>query len=203
MDNIKNYIESGILESYVLGFLNEQECLELQAFAKENDLIKEELNKIGESLELYAQNSSIKPDATIKAFLLATIDFTERLKQGEIPGTPPLLNESSSAEDYKTWTNLSSFTVPVDFDGLFAKIINADQAVTTAVVWIKEMAPQEIHKHEYEKFLILEGTCTIDIEGQKNDLCTGDYLSIPLCKNHFVKVTSNVPCKVILQRIAA
>ena len=62
---------------------------------------------------------------------------------------------------------------------------------------------QEVHDDEFEKFMVVEGTCTITIEENKHELHPGDFLSIPLYKNHFVKVTSDIPCIVILQRIAA
>ncbi|RZK81830.1 MAG: cupin domain-containing protein [Pedobacter sp.] len=93
--------------------------------------------------------------------------------------------------------------LPNEFDEVFAKILHHSQEAITAIAWIKHMAPQEVHDHEYEKFLILEGTCTIHIEDESHHLKPGDYLTIPLHKNHFVEVTSAVPCKVILQRIAA
>ena len=48
----------------------------------------------------------------------------------------------------------------------------------------------------------MEGTCTITIEDEIHQLVPGNVLSIPLYKNHTVVVTSEIPCKVILQRIA-
>jgi mannose-6-phosphate isomerase-like protein (cupin superfamily) len=65
------------------------------------------------------------------------------------------------------------------------------------------MSPAEIHHDEYERFLIVEGTCDITIEKKVHHLKSGDFLAIPLFANHTVKVTSNIPCKAILQRVAA
>jgi mannose-6-phosphate isomerase-like protein (cupin superfamily) len=65
------------------------------------------------------------------------------------------------------------------------------------------MAPQELHHDEHEKFLIVEGSCTISVEDKSYDLVAGDFLQIPLHKKHHVTVTSSIPCKVILQRAAA
>ena len=73
----------------------------------------------------------------------------------------------------------------------------------TAVIWIGQMAPDETHDDEHEKFLILEGTCDITVGNDVHHLKAGDYFAIPLHKTHMVKVTSDVPCKAILQRIAA
>jgi mannose-6-phosphate isomerase-like protein (cupin superfamily) len=60
-----------------------------------------------------------------------------------------------------------------------------------------------VHDNEFEKFLILEGSCTITIEEEAHHLVPGDYLAIPLHKSHQVTITSEIPCKIILQRVAA
>ena len=65
------------------------------------------------------------------------------------------------------------------------------------------MAPAEVHDNEYEKFLIIEGTCDITVDEDVYSLVPGDYFSIPLYKSHNIKVTSTIPCKAILQRLAA
>ena len=43
----------------------------------------------------------------------------------------------------------------------------------------------------------------ITIENEVHYLKTGDYLQIPLNVGHNLVVTSSIPCKVILQRVAA
>ena len=65
------------------------------------------------------------------------------------------------------------------------------------------MSPIEVHTNELESFLILEGTCDITIGEEVHHLVTGDFISIPLHIGHSLIVTSNIPCKVILQRVAA
>ena len=64
------------------------------------------------------------------------------------------------------------------------------------------MAPQEVHDHELEKFLIVEGSCSITIEEKIHHLSAGENLTIPLHKKNHLTVTSDIPCKVILQRHA-
>ena len=142
------------------------------------------------------------PNPIIKPFLLATIDYTERLKKGEPVSEPPVMNENSKLEDFSPWLNRSDM-VAADTADVFAKIIGYTAAAVTAIVWLKDYAPHEVHDNEYERFLIVEGTCNIIVAGEVNELVAGDYFAIPLHKNHTVNVTSSIPCKVILQRIAA
>ena len=140
---------------------------------------------------------------TKKAFLLATIDFTNRMQNGETIALPPVLNESSRIHDFEDWLKRPDMFLPEEADKLYAKIIGYTKEAVTAIVWIKESAPHEVHADEYEKFLIVEGTCDIIVENEVHSFVPGDYFAIPLHKSHNLKVTSQIPCKVILQRIAA
>ena len=202
MTSDKEYINSGMLEQYVLGFTSPAQSTEVELMAATHPTIKMEIEAIEASLEAYAMEQAIKPNPIIKPFLLATVDYSERMKNGEPSTVPPVLHESSAIEDYAPWLNRTDMIVPDD-DDIFAKIIGYTPEAITAIVWIKEYAPHEIHDHEFEKFLIVEGTCNIIVEDTVHALIPGDYFAIPLHKNHLVKVTSAIPCKVILQRIAA
>jgi mannose-6-phosphate isomerase-like protein (cupin superfamily) len=196
------YMGSGLLELYVLGATSPAESTEVELMAATDPAIRLEIEAIEEALEAYAMEHAAAPNPVIKPFLLATIDYTERLKGGEPITMPPVLNKNSIIEDYSPWLNRSDLLVPGD-NAIFAKIIGYTPEVVTAIVWIKEYAPHEIHDHEFEKFLIVEGTCDIVVGDEVYALVPGDYFAIPLHKNHQVKVTSTIPCKVILQRIAA
>jgi len=203
MDNIEEYIASGILELYVLGVTSAEENKEVEKMASLHAAVRHEMDNIGIALEGYGKQQAIATDPTIKPFLMAMMDYTERLTNGEQPSFPPLLNERSAVADYTEWINLPDICLPVDFKDIYAKIIGYSPAVTTAIVWIQAGAPEEIHDDELEKFLILEGTCDITIESKVYHLAAGDFLAIPLYKKHNVRITSSIPCKLILQRVAA
>jgi mannose-6-phosphate isomerase-like protein (cupin superfamily) len=201
--NVKEYIESGILEMYVLGQLGEREAREVLQNAEKYGEIREEIENISESLMKYGEAQPVKMDPTARPMLLATIDYTQRLKSGEPVSFPPLLNNNSKPLDYAQWLNRKDMFQPADADNIFLKIIGYTPEATTAIVWVKEYTPSEVHHDEYERFLIVEGTCDISIEGKVNKLVPGDYLEIPLHAEHNVKITSSIPCKILLQRVAA
>lgn len=198
----KEYIDSGMLELYVLGAASPQEAEEVETKAASDPAVRQEIEAIRESLENYAKANSVEPHGVVRPFLLAIIDYTERLKNGEAVKSPPLLHEHSMVSDYNEWLQLPDMVFP-GTDDLFAKIIGYTPEAVTAIVWLKNFAPYEVHEDEYERFLIVEGTCTIIVGDEENQLGPGDYFAIPLYKNHMVKVTSSIPCKVILQRVAA
>ncbi len=202
MDSIK-FIESGILESYVLGAASEAEIKEVEEMAAAYEDVRIEINELSQFFEKYAEANAIEPDPTIRPFFLATVDYIERMNAGELESFPPILNPTSTVHDYAMWLDREDMVLPTDAADVYAKIIgNAPEAIT-AIVWLKDLAPQEAHKAEYERFLIIEGSCDITIADEIHSLKAGDFLEIPLFKNHHVIVTSKIPCKVLLQRVAA
>jgi mannose-6-phosphate isomerase-like protein (cupin superfamily) len=198
----KEYIESGILEQYVFGTASPAECAEVEIRAATDPAIRQEIDAICETLEAYALENAITPNPVVKVFVMASIDYEERLKKGEPITNPPLLNEKSTLADYAPWLNRSDMVSPGTED-MFAKIIGYTPAALTAIVWLKKYAPQEVHDDEHERFLIVEGTCDIVVGDKVHHLVPGDYFAIPLYENHFVNVTSSIACKIILQRVAA
>ncbi len=203
MKNFEDYIISGILEAYILGLTDEQETLEVEQMAEASAEIRKEMDLISENLERYIQANGVAPHPAIKPLLIATIDYTERLKNGEQPVIPPILHNGSKIADYADWLNRDDMVVPEDFKDIHAKIIGYTAQAVTAIVWLKDIAPYEVHHHEIEKFLIVEGACEITVEENVYSLVAGNFFSIPLHKNHVVKVNSDIPCKVIVQRVAA
>ncbi len=201
MEDLKKYIQSGILEMYALGLTSEEESVEVTQLSKDHAEISAEIDEIINTLIKFSAKSDFNP--TLKTFLFATIDFSERRKKGEPENFPEILNEHSKINDYKQWLDREDMILPKDFTEAYAKIIAHTPKATTAMVWLKTGSPLETHANEFEKFLIVEGSCDITVEEKVYQLVSGSYLSIPLHKSHHVKITSAIPCKLILQRVAA
>jgi len=202
MTSIQEYINSGILEQFVLGCTTDEEAATIAAMATEHAAVAQEIVAIREAIEAFAMEHAVTPNAVIKPFLLATIDYTERLKNGEAATFPPLLHEQATIKDYAPWLNRNDMVYTGNED-IYARIIGYTPEVISAIIWINNYTPQEVHHNEYEKFLVVEGSCEIMIEDEVHQLVPGDYFMIPLYKNHVVHVTSNIACKIILQRVAA
>jgi mannose-6-phosphate isomerase-like protein (cupin superfamily) len=201
--SIKEFISSGILELYVMGAAGSEDIQEVERMAAMHPEIRDEIESISQTIEQLAMSARISPGRNVKPFLIATIDYMERIKSGEKATIPPVLNEKSELNDYASWLNRDDMVMPNDAEDIFAKIIGSIPGTTTAIVWIERDTPAEVHNDEFEKFLIAEGTCDIIVENEIHHLVPGDFFAIPLHKSHVVKVTSEIPCKVILQRVAA
>ena len=203
MDKVSEFIDSGILEIYVMGHANEKEAEDVERMAAIHEEVRNEIEQISIALENYAQAHAMEVDPMIGPFLMARIDFMERMKSGESPSFPPLLHKGSTLSEYSEWIDRADMQLTGPINGALARIIGFTPQYTTAIVWLEQGAPPETHTDEFEQFLIVEGTCDITIGEQVHSLKPGDFLSIPLHVSHNVRVTSSYPCKIILQRVAA
>ena len=203
MNEITAFIESGIIEAYVLGLATEEEIKEVERISLLSDKVRVAIDNFSIRVEQQALSNAIAPDTVIKPFLMATCDYTKRLENGERVSFAPLLHEGSKISDFDEWLKRPDMALPKDGDEIFAKIISHTPNMLTAIVWLKDIAPEETHDTELEKFLIVEGSCNIIVEDETIALLPGDYFEIPLFKNHMVKVTSQCFCKIILQRVVA
>lgn len=73
MEDIKAYIESGILELYVLGDISPGEKLQVEEMALKYPEVKEELDAIGRSMELYAKANAVEPPENLRGRVLGSI----------------------------------------------------------------------------------------------------------------------------------
>lgn len=203
MNKVDDYINSGILEIYVLGMTSAEETAQVNEMAEKHIEVRQEIEEISKALEMDSAKKSFGPNETVKPYLIAVVDYTERLKGGEPMAFPPLLTKDSKVIDFEEWTSRADMILPDDFENMYAKIIGHNTEATTTISWIKTHSPFEVHTIELERFLILEGSCDITIGDNVHSLKAGDFLAIPLHIGHSLVVTSDIPCKVILQRVAA
>lgn len=73
LEDIKAYIESGILELYVLGDVTPEERLEVEAMAAKHPSIKAELLEIERSLESYASENAVEPSENLRDRVLNSL----------------------------------------------------------------------------------------------------------------------------------
>ncbi len=76
MEEVKAYIESGILELYVLGQLNAQESSEVEAMANKHPEVSAELAAIELALEAYALENAIASSNALEDKILAQFTTT-------------------------------------------------------------------------------------------------------------------------------
>ncbi|GAB3923676.1 anti-sigma factor [Mucilaginibacter myungsuensis] len=70
MKDAKAYIETGILELYVLGDISHDEKLEVEAMAEQHPTVKAELREIERSIELFAAEHAMEPNEDLRDRIL-------------------------------------------------------------------------------------------------------------------------------------
>jgi len=73
VEDLKAYIESGILELYVLGDVTPAEKLQVEEMASKHPAIKAELDDIERSMELYAEENAIEPSEHLRSRILGSL----------------------------------------------------------------------------------------------------------------------------------
>jgi anti-sigma-K factor RskA len=73
VEDIKAYIESGILELYVLGDIPHDEKLQVEEMALKHPAVKAEIDEIERSMEQYAQINAVEPAEDLRSRVLGSI----------------------------------------------------------------------------------------------------------------------------------
>jgi anti-sigma-K factor RskA len=81
--NIQEYIETGILEAYVLGELTEAERVQVEKNISMSPELKTELRKVEETLESFVRKASIKPRAELKSKIMDKIPAAKAIEKTE------------------------------------------------------------------------------------------------------------------------
>jgi mannose-6-phosphate isomerase-like protein (cupin superfamily) len=200
----EEFLLSGLPEAYAMGVAAETECAEVEHWMASHPALREEIASMEEALERMAFAGAIPPPPTVKPLVPATLRFLEQVENGTLLPMPvPELGPHSKPADYREWIEHPLYQAPEELGDYHAHIIGVSDTTHSLIVWLRDGAPLENHSHQVEKFLILEGTCEIVIGEKVHMLGPGDFLAITPDHPHFVKVTSDHPCKIVLQRTAA
>lgn len=201
MEDIKNILESGIIDEFCLGLLPDEDINKVNGWAMKHPEIE---NKIQETLATLAKYSFAKPSDAAKK---KTFDFIKELSKEQdlkLEDNPKV----SKYSDLNVWNELLKDSQPDQEFGIMKIKFLIDQPKhQLCLAWLEdELSETEHHEEEFhESFFILEGSCVCNIGGKIIHLQAGDYLDIPENTIHTIKNTSpNLPyVKALIQRIAA
>lgn len=80
MENLKAYIESGVLELYVLGDLSSEEALQVEEIASQNPEVRDEIAAIELAMENYAIQNAVEPSSDVETKLFEKLGIKEEVK---------------------------------------------------------------------------------------------------------------------------
>jgi anti-sigma-K factor RskA len=146
--NIQEYIESGIIDAYVLGGLSPEENLEVETHANNFHEIAEEIKQARFVLEQIALKNAVTPPAFLKEKLFEKIS-TEQVSLNPETKTISMFNMG-------TWSIAASWAVGITFGGLAfyyrSQWKNSEQKLIALETQNKELADNfNVTKFSYEK----------------------------------------------------
>lgn len=112
--NIKEWINSGIIESYVLGELSEAEAREVEEMAERHPEVKAEISQTELALEGLARKAAVEPRAGLKDDLFSKIDTTtseEKTAPAQAPRQAPQPKVVEIRSNIRPWQWLSAAAV--------------------------------------------------------------------------------------------
>jgi mannose-6-phosphate isomerase-like protein (cupin superfamily) len=183
--DVKKYIESGILEEYCLGLLNEEEQAFLIQMAMLYPEVKAELTAVELVTEKLAASGAAEPGAHVKERVLALLGFEETLLD---VNNLPAVDENS---DHETWLKTLAHLIPDNpTEDFTLNVVRNDDHYQQMLVVTNMDVPEEDHEDFLESFFILKGSCECTVGNQLFKLGEGDFLEVPLHLKHNIKVTS-------------
>jgi len=131
--NIQAYIESGILEEYVLGIVSPQEKQEVECMSHIYPEIKEELLRTESALEEYALKHQTAPPASLKESIFAKMDFDSPQKAEETNGGPLHAETDNSTEDVQ----ISHISGKTDDTNVIAGVFDKTEIREVTPLWAR------------------------------------------------------------------
>lgn len=125
--NTGEYIESGILESYVLGMLSHDENVEVQAMAARHPEVKAAILELEKTLEELGQAYSVSPDPALKQTILEAAFAGDNPDSGHSQTVRTLKNDDSSPGSGSSRSTLSFMAIAASVVLLLSLGINIMQ----------------------------------------------------------------------------
>ena len=109
--DIQAYIQSGIIETYVLGLASAEEAIELEALQLQYPEVREAVAEFSQLIEQAAMNNAVTPPAGVKEKIIAAIKHEQ--DESRVVGLSDnySTNKNSSAKAFNSWRLLAAASV--------------------------------------------------------------------------------------------
>lgn len=196
--NIEEYIGSGIIETYCLGFTNHAEDREVETYAAQYPGIKAEINKVRESMLAILQPAELKPRPSVKSAVMNNIYTQQSFLHPEFV---PLMHKPTDFARYFEAARVNKLVKPLEkFDNIVMQELPSTIEVINFAVWVKQGHEEELHDDRKEFIAILEGSCDMIVAGKTTSYTCGQIITVPLNLPHHAVITSPEPMFALVQR---
>lgn len=196
--NLKDFLQSGIIEMYCIGIVSEQEKLLVKDFSKRYPEVRNEIDEVDKALQKYASSEVKVLHHSLKERIM------NRILADSITILPgPRLKENQDVNFWLTYLIQQKKSAPEEFEEIYSLDLPSDERQVTYAVWAKKGASvEESHDSEDEYLFMLKGSCKVICNGVDKLYHAGDLIYIPKNVIHKAISCSN-NMLLIGQRIAA
>jgi mannose-6-phosphate isomerase-like protein (cupin superfamily) len=192
------FIGTGILESYCLGFTSTPENEMVEQMARENASVQAEIDKIRDSLADVLLKNTLQPSPKVKTNVMHTIYASQAERHKEFV---PLMHRPVEFTRYYQAAEANLLITPTDdFENLFVKELPSTPEVINFAVWAKKGHEEEIHNDRNEYLAVLSGSCDMFMDGKKRSFSQGEVIAIDAGISHYAVITSVEPMFALVQR---
>lgn len=197
---VREFLQSGIIDSYCLGFTSQEEDALVCEMAAQHKEVAEEIDSVRKNFANVLHSRKMNPSPGVKTAVMRSIYAQQALEKKE---WVPLMDEVKSIDRYQAAAiaNAISYeTAPQDFKHIYVKELPSTNEVLNFAVWAREGHEEETHEDRNEFIAVLEGSCDMFMDGKKQQYQKGDIIVIPPHLPHHAIVTSPQPMFALVQR---
>jgi anti-sigma-K factor RskA len=167
--NIQAYIESGILEEYVLGTVSPQEKQEVECMSHIYPEIKEELLRTESALEEYALKHQTLPPPSLKESIFAQMDFDAPVEEEKVrPDTKFESLIERSQDEPKVIGNVFDRVETTEVAPVWAKLAAAAAIVLAVLAGWSAIRASDMKK-DNERMVAEVSAMKSEMEGLKKE----------------------------------
>lgn len=195
--NAADFIQSGLIESYCLGFTSPDENAVVEKMAAMFSEVKEEVEKTKAGF-----SSILQPDITPSPVLKTNIMQAVYTQQAAMHKKfIPLMHQPHPFHCYYDAAAANEITEAAeDFNNFLVKELPSTREVINLAVWARYGPEEETHTDIREYIAILEGSCDMYMGDKKMTYSRGEIISIEPGIPHHAVVTSEKPMFALVQR---
>ena len=174
--NVSEYIASGILESYVMGAVSDQEQREVECLSSIYPDIRQELDQLSVALEKYVMLHSVEPPESVKTKLIGQLDFIEPDDHQPIVRPMPIDMSSGGYTYRRTWIVAASVGLLLLVFSFFLlsqlrsnqKVLISTRSMNESLqAQLRQLRDREIHDEQRLAVLQRAGMRVIQLKGNE------------------------------------
>lgn len=195
--NAADFIQSGLIESYCLGFTSPDENAAVEKMAAMYSEVQELIEKTRAGF-----SSLLQPDIIPSPFVKTNIMQEVYTQQAALHKKfIPLMHQPHPFHCYYDTAAANEIGEAAEnFNNLLVKELPSTREVINLAVWARYDHEEETHTNMREFIAILEGSCDMFMGEKKITYSCGEIISIEPGIPHHAVITSEKPMFALVQR---